>query len=398
MRGVLLVSIDTLRADHLGVYGYHRATSPRIDDLARRSLVFDRAFAASSWTLPSLATLQTGLPPQAHLCNDNDSALDPSVTTLAERLRETGVATMAVANHVFMHRRHRLDQGFDVYDDTLVARNFRRSHEAVTSEDVTDRALALIRAHQSGNRGGRWFLWAHYFDPHHVYHRHEGFDFGSEEIDLYDSEIAFTDYHVGRLLDGLEELGIADETAVILCADHGEAFGEHNSRRHRQDLFVETARVPLLVCAPGLAPGRVARPVSIADIPATVLDLFGLPQGALERSTFSRSLLAPAGQGPPPLLELTSRFVPAWEAIAEGPWELVVERGSGRSHLFDASSDPRQERDLAAERPERVRAMMESLELWTSRARALATGGARARLGAEETEALRQLGYVEGGR
>ena len=195
---VLLITVDTLRADFGG------AAAPALAAWSERAVVFEQGRAPTSWTLPSLASVMTGDYPSTTGCFDMRSKLDDSFSTLAERLAAAGYATSAVASHLFLRPDYGLAQGFDTYNTDLV-KNLMKSHEAISSPGVTQRALEWLDEHQTTDAGAPFFLWAHYFDPHEVYHEHKGFveRYGAtSELDRYRNEVGFTDQWIGRLLGG----------------------------------------------------------------------------------------------------------------------------------------------------------------------------------------------------
>lgn len=382
-RHLLLISVDTLRGDHLGCYGSDRPTSPHIDALAHRSALFESAWATSSWTLSSVASLLTSLEVSSHDCWRESDSLAPEHLTLAEVLADAGFRTGAIVNHVFFDRRYRLDQGFDDYDDDLVHQNRRDSHLAITSPEVTEKALRWIEGRSPEER---WFLWVHYFDPHAVYQRHEGISerFGRPapwgiartRLDLYDGEIAFTDLWIGRLLEGLREKGIDDETLVVFVADHGEEFGEHWQQGHRRHLHREVVQIPLLFAGPGIRPRRVAEPVGIIDVMPTVLSQLGVP--IPEGLTGLDLSPAFAGEHPPLrdlLAELRGESMDT-AALTSGHWRLIVDDASGSRALYDLDRDLGEQEDIAAREQERADDLELRLRAAVERARAAARGSA----------------------
>jgi len=410
---LLFLSVDTLRADHLGTYGHERPTSPALDALCAEAVVFESAHSSSSWTLPSFASAMTGLPTSSHGCWNFKSRLAPSFTTLAETLQHAGYHTAAVVSHTFLGSRYGLHQGFADYDESLVAATRPISHEAITAPNISDRALALLDAQAASDQP--WFIWLHYFDPHRSYRFHDGvseqFDGPTEELEyedprqqaLYEGEIAFTDKHIGRVLDRLEALGLADDTVVVLFADHGEEFQEHQRLGHGKTLYREVERIPLAVRAPGIAPMRVDTPVSVIDVMPTVLELLGVPSapsGGAARS------LAPLmlGRSLPPrgcLLELRlrQRKVDA-EAFVFGRWKLIEERPLDPSVppstlLFDILADPDEQHDVATEKPDVVAQMQARMQLALAQARGAAQSSVgEVDLSAEDLDQLRALGYL----
>jgi len=360
---LLLITIDTLHPDHLGCYGYERDTSPHIARLAESAVVFDHAYGTTSWTLPSIASLFTAEYPSGHRTHDKRATLAAGFETLAERLQSARFDTAAVVSHVFFARRYGLDQGFALYDDELVLERKVDSHEAVTSPAITAKGIDWLD--RRGADGRRWFLWLHYFDPHAEYQVHPGTTerFGDAPMDRYDGEIAFTDAHVGRVLEHLEQLGLAANTVVILASDHGEAFGEHGLNGHRISLFDEELRVALLVRAPGIAPRRVATPVSLVDVAPTALELLRIAP-APARAGVSLVPLLEGERLPRPPIVAELRSALDWrriDAVITRGWKLTYHRVAGLA-LFDLRNDPGEQHNVAALRPEVARAMRAEMQ------------------------------------
>ncbi len=371
---VLLITIDTLRADHLGCYGYGRPTSPEIDRLAAQGVVFEAAQSSSSWTLPSLASIHTALLSTTHGCWKIESRLEPEYTTLAETLRDAGWDTAMVACHIFLSAQYGLQQGFTHVDDALV-RPPADAAQAISSPGVSQRGIRFLGQQAAAGADAPWFLWLHYFDPHDEYLPHAGFSerFGTErEIDLYDGEIAFTDHHVGRVLRRLEELGLAENTVIVLTSDHGEEFGEHGHMRHGYTLYEPAVRIPLIVRAPGLAARRVPDVVSNVDILPTVLGLCGV---RYERAPGAKCAHPLQGRTLDPLL----RGAPdaAREAVSEvrwhdgqdmralraGDWKYLEHRvrGVDQDLLFDLAADPGEAHDALAREAAHTARLREAL-------------------------------------
>jgi arylsulfatase A-like enzyme len=402
---LLLVTIDTLRPDHLGAYGYPRATSPNLDRFAEDAVLFERAYGTSSWTLPSVASLLTAEYPSGHRCRGNRSSLAPGFETLGERLAAAGFATGAVVSHVFFARRYGLDQGFGDYDDELVLAQDQDSHRTVSSPAISAKARAWLEARSTARDGRRWFLWLHYFDPHADYIAHEGVTdrFGDTPLDRYDGEIAFTDAHVGEVLDALAALGFERDTLVIVASDHGESFGEHGLPGHRMTLHEEELRVALLVRVPGVSARRVATPVSLVDVAPTALELLGLSRlppaagvsllPAMRGEPFDRQL--------PILADLRSAL--DWRrafALVAGSWKLMEHRTKGAA-LYDLADDPGERRNLAAERPRVARRLlgMRRAVSATAKTRGEAVRAApEIPLDPELERRLESLGYIDGPR
>ncbi len=304
--GVVLVTVDTLRADRLSCYGYSRPTSPHIDRLAADSLLFLDATTPRTSTAPSMASALTGLYPYHHGVTTNFIQVHESLTTLPEIMTEAGHESGAfVSNYVLIRELSGLDQGFDVYDDFVATREPKRAIYERRAEDTIESAISWLN-----DRSGRFFLWVHLIDPHGPYLPPEPFNqkFGpgpskplaptkipayqrtgssnaSDYLDQYDGEIAYCDEQIGRLLVHLEELGLYDNSLILFHADHGESLGEHGVWfQHGSDLYEECARIPFVMKLPGMSkatgdsnafgisPGVVDLPVSVVDIPPTILD------------------------------------------------------------------------------------------------------------------------------
>ena len=398
---VLFVSVDTLRADHLGTYGWKRPTSPNLDAFAAKSVVFERAQSSSSWTLPSLTSLMTSLLPSTHRCEKDSSRLDPSYTTLAEVLRDAGYDTAIVASHYFLNAGHGLQQGFTRVDTRILQDDF-----AITSPQVTDWGVSWLEEKAAAKEDVPWFLWLHYFDPHAPYLPHEGISeqFGTEKkIDLYDGEIAFTDRHLGRFFETFERLGFADNTIVVIVADHGEEFGEHGYEGHGYDLHEEVVHVPLIVRAPGIAPGRVPDVVPTVDIFPTMLDLCGLkPVGDIEGRSLVPLLRGEKEAPREAVSECKWKYGSDIASVARGSWKYIdsTRQADGvRKMLFDHSADPAESRNALAEHSDVVAELRSGLRARQERAKALGASYERhptSDLPPAEQARLQQLGYAGG--
>jgi len=417
---ILLVSVDTLRADHLGAYGYARPTSPAIDRLAAEGLLFRHAVAQAQWTLPSMASLHSGLYPSQHAAQRADIRLAPAVLTVAEVLRDAGYRTLAVVAHFFVGSLYGFRQGMQVFDESQVL-----GHDAVTSEGVTRTAARVVE--ELGEFP--FFLWVHYFDPHFAYVRHPEFDFagrtymshvGFSELlsevaklqrrgeaspdhpylrDLratYDEEIAYTDLWIGRLVEQVRSASAGRPLVIVLTADHGEGFLDRGVQvGHARGLYEELIHVPLIFAGdidPGLRGRQVARTVELASIPRTLLGLAGI-----EEPHFPGEDLLSLAAGPRPVFSEGSF---AWAAsrgrravILDG-WKLIHDLDADSRELYHLAADPDERRDLWGDPgAEAARRRLEAeLEAFSD---APASGGHRIELDAAEREMLRELGYAE---
>ncbi len=286
---VVLITIDTLRADHLGCYGYKQIKTPNIDGLAADGARFESAFAVVPVTLPSHSSMLTGTYPMLSGMHDfSGNKLSPLQPTLASVLKQSGYQTGAVIGAAVLDSRFGLNQGFDFYYDHF---DFSRLDEANLDEMerpgnvVADVALDWL----AKNSQKKFFLWMHLYDPHFPYHPPEPYS-REYAAQPYDGEIAFADEQVGRLLRFLKEKGIYRNTVIVLCGDHGESLGEHGEKTHGFFIYNATMHVPLIIRLPeNAAPRTVADPVSLVDLMPTVLGAVGLE---IPSQVQGRSLLA----------------------------------------------------------------------------------------------------------
>ena len=308
---IVLITIDTLRADHLGIYGYERQTSPRIDEFFGGGRVYERAYAAQASTTPSVVSLLTGLLPQHHGVRMHFQPVPEETRTVARRLGEAGYQTAAVvSNGVLTAEACALDRQFDYYQDVVNERELYREAYERRAAKTTDAALEWLATVRDPERPH--FLWLHYMDPHAPYsppedkprefsHEgerplgedrrrvyswklHPGIEDGLEYIDLYDEEIAYTDRELGRFLDAYQSaVGDAD-TFFMFTADHGEALMDHERWfAHGYNVYEEIVRVPLMIRHSSVSSGRVAAPVSLLDVAPTLLEVAHQePEGELD--------------------------------------------------------------------------------------------------------------------
>ncbi len=396
-RNLLVITLDTTRADHLSCYG-GAARTPGFDRLAREGVLFETAFAPSPITLPSHVSLFTGLYPTAHGVRNNGTfRLGDEAWTLAEALRGAGFATAAVIGSQILDSRYGLDQGFETYDDELPP------EEKVSTFFVERPASAVAeRGLQwlAGRSTERWFLWLHFFDPHYEYrppepHRSRYAAFP------YDGEIAYVDAEAGRVLDALRARGLLDDTLVVVAGDHGESLGEHGETTHGVFLYDATTRVPLLMRHPGrLGEGRRVRPlVRLVDVAPTALELLGvaLPEGPLHGETLLP--LVRGEEAPARAAWLESwlpRFNYAWSeisALRDQEWKYVR---SPRPELYDLVSDRAETKNLVARELGRAEEYRERLERTEAAIRPQAGDDlAHAQeVDSEMRESLAALGYV----
>jgi arylsulfatase A-like enzyme len=396
---LLLITVDTLRADALEPYGSPPGSTPAIARLAREAVVFDDAQSAASWTLPSFASLFTSQPVSTHGCADFRVRLSDSFETLAEMLVRQGWDTAAVISQIVVGRRHGLDQGFVHFDDAFVCGD-DPAEQRVSSPYVTEQAQRFLEAKAAAGDGRPWFLWLHLFDPHAAYQLHPGFGLRvstGSDVEKYTTEVGFTDAHVGRVLDTLDKLGLAADTVVVLTSDHGEEFGEHGGRGHAHSLYAELVHVPLVVRAPGIAPRRVSATVRSIDVYPTLCELLGLPIPAtLAGESFLGAMRGGTLEQRAALAEMQAGGT-GKSSLVLGAWKLIQDPATSEVELYQRSVDPREATDVADKEPEVVRDLTARLKAEEARAVEGARAFGRASevvLGVEEVEELRALGYV----
>lgn len=401
IRNVLLISIDTCRADHFGCYGYSRNTTPRIDALAAQSTLFNHVVSPIPLTLPGHSSMLTGTTPLYHNVHSNENyKLSDRNVTLAEILKEKGFKTAAVIGSFVLNRHFGLAQGFSSYDDRIASVGGAMTHNEREAADVSDRAIAWLQG--KGREG--FFLFVHYYDPHIPYRLHEQFRFNALpgytlENDRYDSEIAYTDYHVGRVLDTLAEMKIEDSTLIILTADHGESLGEHGEVDHAYFIYHSTLHVPLIIKMPGQSrPAVINETVGIVDILPTVCGLLGLaPPAGIQG--YDLSGLWIRGRSLPPdrdyyaeSLEPTKYHAASLQALISQQHKYIH---TTRPELYDLLHDPRELNDVVEQKPDLAKEYHDRLMTvieQTDRSEL----DSRTRLDAESLQRLAALGYVGG--
>jgi len=286
---LLLVTVDTLRADRLGCYGRGSAETPVMDGLARGGALFEKAFAHTPTTLPSHTNILLGLTPPAHGVHDNSGFIvRPEFLTLAELLKAGGYETGAFIGAFPLNSRFGLAQGFDVYDDACgsQAPGMLEFVERKAGA-VIEKALGWLR---DPKRAEPWFLWIHLFDPHQPWLPPEPYKTRYASAP-YDGEVAYTDRALGTLLDYLRNLSLEGRTFIVLTGDHGESLGDHGELTHGYFAYNATLRVPLILCGPGIKPARIPANVGHVDVLPTVCDLLKLELPPGIQGTSLRPLL-----------------------------------------------------------------------------------------------------------
>jgi choline-sulfatase len=399
-QNVLLITIDTLRADRVGIYGATNVETPNIDRLAREGALARNATAHVPLTRPSHVSMFTGLYPAEHGIRDNVSpGLSPEIPVLAERFKARGDATAAFVSSVVLTRQAGLARGFDHYSDRFeIGEDDARFLNTIQKrgDEVTSEAAAWMRSQK-----GRFFTWVHLYDPHDPYEPPGRYAVQYADRP-YDGEVAWSDELVGRLLAALADANVADRTLVVVTSDHGEGLGEHGEDVHGYFVYETTLHVPLVMRGPGVEPGTVIDGVvRSVDLFPTMLEIAGLGQDIPPNS--GRSLRAAlAGERLEEEPAFAESLVPlvhyGWSdlrVVRDGRWKYIL---APRAELYDLARDPGELQNLADAEPARARAMRAGLE---QRLRAEQTtarsDSAAAAIPPELLEKLGALGYVSPG-
>jgi len=406
---VLLITLDTTRADRIGAYGYAKARTRHLDRLAAEGVRFAQAFSPAPITLPAHASIFTGLYPFEHgVRNNGNFYLGDHVPTLATVLASQGYRTAAFVSAFVLDRRYGLARGFEHYDDRMQGTQAQVvSLEAERRGDHTSAALGQwleryarenpASAGASGDGRAPFFVWLHLYDPHEPYRPPS--PFREAFLDSpYDGEIAFDDAIVASVLDKLGQLALLDTTLIAVVGDHGESLGDHGEETHSMFVYDSAIRVPFILWRPGrIAPRIVQEPVRLTDVAPTLLDLVGAP--AL-RTPHGRSLvpimLGQRRDEPPPIYAETylPLFYSNWApllTVRDVRWKFIE---APRPELYDLSRDPAETTNLYADQPKVAAAMRRTLTSLTSGSTgAMAKGG----LDREAREKLAALGYIGAG-
>ncbi len=402
-RHVVLVTIDTLRADRLGCYGSRDVATPNLDRISREGLLAPEMMVQVPLTRPSHIGLLTGLLPSEHGIRDNVSGtLSSRIGTLAERLKQAGFETAAFVSSIVLSRQSGLNRGFDTYSDKFEgdADDARFLNTLQKPGDVTlGEAIPWLEAHHAG----RSFLWVHLYDPHDPYEPPE--PYASRYAGRpYDGEVAWTDELIGRLDAALARLGMQGETLFVVTADHGEGLGDHQENAHGFFIYQSTLRVPLIVRGPGVvAGGRLAVTAYTVDLFPTILEMADLPPAAgrlAGRSLASalRGQRVPAEQAgyAESLLPLLHFGWSDLRMLREGRWKYIQ---APRPELYDLRDDPVEAKNLATTETQRAEAMKTALGrfLDAERKTAAEPSDPAAGVPADLLEKLGALGYIGAG-
>lgn len=342
---IVLITLDTVRADRTSVYGYEHKTTPHLEQLAARGVVFEHAYGPGSDTQRALVPLVSGKPLTQTVKERREwPAIPADIDTVAERMKRAGYATGAVASFTWISDEKGFSQGFDRFEMV-----FREEHpeRSVTGALATRSALSILD--EFGPKDAPIFLWVHLFDAHEKYQEHAGPRFGRGASGLYDGEIAFVDKQIGQIAAFVAKWNRPRPLAWVVHGSHGEGFGEHGTKGHGTELYEEMLRVPLVVVLPDGKPGRYdAAAVTTLDVAPTVLAIAGAPaDGVVGASLLAHARLDPAAPKRAPV----AAYGPKRAALIDWPYKLIVQerKKQNRNFLFDLAADPREAKDVSAE-------------------------------------------------
>ncbi|MFC1739035.1 sulfatase [Planctomycetota bacterium] len=390
IRSIILISIDTCRADYLGCYGYPRRITPNIDKFAEESILFNNVISPVPITLPAHSSMLTGTTPPYHGVHYNyDYKLDKSNVTLAEILKDNGFTTGAVISSFILDSQFGLDQGFDYYHDRFV----NTPNTNIDNERKGEEASRLAIQWLEKNKSKKSFLFLHYYDPHHNYEPPEPFATNFKD-NLYAGEISYTDYCIGKVIKKLKSMSMYESSLIIITGDHGEMLGEHGEVTHMYFIYQSAVKVPLLLKLPGRSkPERTDETVGIIDIVPTIC-------GALE-------IAAPSGLQGKDLLEKSrqdkNRYIYC-ESLYPTKYQAnsllgVVTEGlkyiqTTRPELYDLTNDPQESVNLVGKQPQRARILQDKLKQILEQNIRKRGPDSKLELSEEDKRRLESLGYV----
>ncbi|MGC6418527.1 MAG: sulfatase-like hydrolase/transferase [Bradymonadia bacterium] len=367
---ILWILLDTVRADHMSLYGYKYPTTKRIDAFAKRARVFEQARSQGPNTRGSVPSMMTGrYYTETHRDDGKWVTVFPENVMAAEIYRDAGYQTHGITSIGYIGKRFGFTQGFETFD-TSILRLRKNVHDNATSDLVADHALAWLDKRTDKSRP--FFMLTHFADPHVSYIKHDtgGVLKGSRSL-RYDGEILFTDQHVGRLLKGIETRNLLDDTIVVITADHGEGLNkkeDHGYRYHGQHIYDNAVHVPLIFYVPGVVPGRSKTPVGCIDILPTLLELTGVKSMGPSMSGRSLSGFLQGQEPPHPPVIIEKGMPPSTARVAmiDWPYKVIWRLAYNRWELYHLGDDPNERSDIRKTSPEDFKRMKERLKRWRS--------------------------------
>ena len=395
---VILITIDTLRADHLGCYGYDKVKTPNIDEVCKTGIKFDSCITQVPLTLPSHTTILTGTYPFYHSVKDNGGFVVPEeIETIAEVLKKYGFKTAAVVGAYVLDGKWGLNQGFDFYYDNFDLSKYKRISLSLVerrADEVVKHAIAWLKE----NKNKRFFLWVHVYDPHTPYDPPPPFD-KEYTGHPYDGEIAFTDSQLGKFFGYLRNEGLDKKTLLVITADHGESLGEHGEETHGFFIYQSTVWVPLIIKTPvaGLSGKIVKSRVGLVDIAPTILDFLGYPVPAKMQGKSLKSLIFHPGSKFNQLL-YTESFYPrlhfGWHELKAIFWKNYKYIDTRIPELYDLSTDPFEKENLYLKKNRIAKRMKRMLSEFQNRWKGSVLNTQFKNLDADTRAKLAALGYI----
>jgi arylsulfatase A-like enzyme len=442
---ILLVSIDSLRADHVRSYGYGRDTTPTIDRLARRGVLFEHAISSASWTVPAHMTMLTALPPEVHGVSSYLKALSPDAVTLAEVLRDAGYETAAFVSGPTVMAQYGFAQGFAKFDESMVDPSRARSRIGITSPGLVALVDRFLQGWSDSGRRAPFFVFLHMWDVHYDYAPPAPYDrmfdpdytgdLTSENFErnprirrdmdprdlqhliaLYDGEIRFTDEHLGKVIDRLAALHVLDDTIVAVTSDHGDEFFEHGMKGHAKTLYDEVLHVPMVISYPRRIrfAQRVHAQVRLMDLAPTLLGLAGVAPppdfgfrpldasyGCADLSPYVAGVRPRRGVPELPAFSDIQSILGHQRSLRTPAAKLIRYDRPRRGHLatevFDLTKDPGEQHNLVTTADGRVFEAKLDLEMatWGAAVGSEPQLAVAQKPGARHTARLRSLGYIE---
>ncbi|MBZ5705897.1 MAG: sulfatase-like hydrolase/transferase [Acidobacteriia bacterium] len=393
---VILITMDTVRADHLGCYGDRQVQTPTLDALAHDGVVFDRAIAQVPLTWPSHAVILTGTYPFQNGVQDfTGTPLSPQFRSIAQAFKQRGYATGAVVSAFVLDRSWGLARGFDFYDDTFSAETFQQKDIGLVDRRAGESVRRAINWLKSARRP--FFFWLHLYDPHSPYDPPEPYR-TQYQGHLYDGEIAYADHELGRLIAWLKQNQLYDRTAIVFLSDHGESLGEHGEQEHGFFVYDSTVHIPLIVKPPsgsGIQPGRAARPVETTAVAPTLLHLAGL-KDVIAQQFNSHGLLGAKAE------KEDEAYSETFYPFSSFGWSPLHALETTRYHyidapiaeLYDLVADPAEKNNVAPQQSATVAVLKDKLQSRLRKNPFTPSQANSSGLSPDAAEKLRALGYV----
>ncbi len=394
---IILITLDTVRADHLACYGYTEIQTPTLDALAHDGVVFERAISQVPLTWPSHAAILTGTYPFQNGVQDfTGQPLAPEFHSVAQALKQHGYATGAVVSAFVLDRSWGLNRGFDFYDDAFSAETFQKKDIGLVDRRAAEsvsHAIAWVK--KTPHRP--FFLWLHLYDPHSPYDPPEPFRTQYKDH-LYDGEIAYADHELGRLVTFLKQNHIYDHTLIAFLSDHGESLGDHGEHEHGFFVYNSTVHIPLIVKPPagsGIRPSRVARPVETVAVAPALLQAVGI-KDPIEKQFHSHGLFGSEAE------KEDSGYSETFYPFSSFGWSPLHALETARYHyieapepeLYDVVADPAEKNNLAPQQSATVAVLKDKVATLLREKPFTAVPGQASNLSPDATEKLRALGYV----